>query len=202
MTQNSVFSRTAIMFAGGLVTLGLFVFMSQLVKNDQIFSGTATEAPVLQILQEIPKPIPPKHVEKMQPQPPIQRPLPTAIPIASGKGIAINSEFTPPVMPATTESYAREPGSGEAMPVIQISPQYPIAAARDGKEGYVVVEFDISTLGTVINAKVIEAEPKRVFDKSAIQAIKGWKYKPKIEQGNPVMLEKQRVRLDFSLEQQ
>jgi periplasmic protein TonB len=201
MTQNNLFSRSAITMSGAFITLILFIFMSQLVKNDQIFTGTATEAPILHFLQDIPEPTAPQKIQRLQPPAVTPRPVPTSVPQNTTPGVDSITSIAPPVMPTPTETFGREAASADAMPVIQISPQYPIAAARDGKEGFVVVEFDISTLGAVINAKVIDAEPKRIFDKAAIHAIKGWKYKPKMEQGNPVEVRRQKVRLDFSLDQ-
>ena len=65
-----------------------------------------------------------------------------------------------------------------------------------------IVEFDISTLGSVTNVSVIDANPKRIFNKSGVRAIKGWKYKPKVVEGNPVVQPKQQVRLDFTLDKE
>jgi protein TonB len=48
-----------------------------------------------------------------------------------------------------------------------------------GQEGWVLLEFDITEVGTVDNVKVIESEPRRVFDSSARRALLKWKYKPK-----------------------
>lgn len=195
------FSQTAIVVTGALVTLGLFVFMSQLVKNEQVFIGEASDAPLINVVQDIPKPIPPKTIERLKPKPISPTLERVAIPTAAGGEVTmIGNELLPPVVQTTSETYERGLSSSDALPVVQVAPQYPIVAARDGVEGYVVVEFDINQMGAVVNAKVIDAQPKRTFDRSAIQAIKGWKYKPKIEQGNAVSQHRQQVRLDFSLE--
>ncbi|QQX79408.1 TonB family protein [Shewanella sp. KX20019] len=200
MSQNNLFSRTSIMLTGALVTLGLFIFMSQLVKTDQVSSGKITEAPIFHITADIPEPIPPKSIEKIKPQPITPKPERIAIPSSGGEGINSATDSEPPIMPKVVEIYSQGPVNQDALPVVQVSPQYPIGAARDGKEGYVVVEFDISTLGSVTNVNVIDAYPKRIFNKSAVRAIKGWKYKPKIVEGNPVVQPKQQVRLDFTLD--
>jgi protein TonB len=195
------FRQTAILITGAVVTLGLFIFMSQLVKNDQIYIGEPSDAPVISVVQDTPKPIPPKTVERLKPKPVIPAIERVAVPSAGGTEVTmIPNELLPPVMPSQSETYERGVSSSDALPVVQVAPQYPIIAARDGVEGYVIVEFDINEVGAVINVSVIKAQPKRTFDRSAIQAVKGWKYKPKVDQGHAVSQPRQQVRLDFTLD--
>lgn len=77
-------------------------------------------------------------------------------------------------------------GDGEYLPIVKVAPQYPRRAAQKGIEGYVVLEFTVSKLGTVVDPKVIEADPPNIFDRAAISAAKKFKYKPKIENGEAV----------------
>ena len=74
-------------------------------------------------------------------------------------------------------------GDGEYLPIVKVAPQYPRRAAQKGIEGYVVVEFTVSTLGTVKDPKVIEAAPANIFNRAALSAVKKFKYKPKIVNG-------------------
>ncbi len=74
-------------------------------------------------------------------------------------------------------------GDGEYLPIVKVAPQYPRRAAQKGIEGYVVVEFTVSKLGTVKDVKVIEANPPNIFNRAAISAAKKFKYKPKIDNG-------------------
>ena len=91
-------------------------------------------------------------------------------------------------------------GSGGATPLVRIEPQYPRKAAMQGIQGWVQLSFDITTMGTVENVKVIDAKPKRVFNQAAKRALLKWKYKPKIEGDQPVPQLGERVQLDFKLE--
>jgi len=52
--------------------------------------------------------------------------------------------------------------------------------------------------GTVSGAKVIEAKPPRLFNQSAIAAIKRWKFRPKIENGAP-QAQKAKQTIEFKL---
>lgn len=62
-------------------------------------------------------------------------------------------------------------------PVHRIEPKYPIQAAKDGIEGSVVLKFDIEGDGDVSNVEVVNGKPAYVFDKTAINALKKWRYK-------------------------
>jgi TonB family protein len=64
------------------------------------------------------------------------------------------------------------------MPLRSVIPAYPKKAQRRGIEGYVVVAFDIKSDGRVENARVSDANPAGVFDRSALEAIQQSQFKP------------------------
>lgn len=85
---------------------------------------------------------------------------------------------------------------------LRFPPQYPIEAARDNVEGYVVMLFDLKENGTTTNIKVIESSPDGVFDEEGIKALKRWVYYPEnrtADTGDQTTGLK--VRLDWKLEQ-
>lgn len=73
-----------------------------------------------------------------------------------------------------------------AMPVVRIPPQYPERALRRNIEGWVLLEFTITATGSVEDIRVIDAEPPNVFDRESRRALQGWKYQPKMVNGQPV----------------
>lgn len=88
---------------------------------------------------------------------------------------------------------------GDIIPVVRIPPQYPREAALAKIEGWVKVEFVITEVGTVKDARVVEAHPSRVFNRSAIRAILRWKFKPRIIDG--IAVERRATQtIDFSLD--
>lgn len=91
-------------------------------------------------------------------------------------------------------------GDGEYLPIVKVAPQYPRRAAQKGIEGYVVVEFTVSKLGTVTNPKVIEANPPNIFNRAAISAAKKFKYKPKMEGGKAIEVNGIRNIIRFELD--
>ncbi|MBU2893694.1 M56 family metallopeptidase [Colwellia sp. D2M02] len=65
----------------------------------------------------------------------------------------------------------------EVQPTHRIEPKYPIEAAKAGTEGSVVLKFDVLENGSVTNVEVVNAKPAYVFDKTAVTALKQWRYK-------------------------
>jgi protein TonB len=88
----------------------------------------------------------------------------------------------------------------DAVPLVRIEPEYPMQARQNGIEGWVVVEFTISTAGTVKDVVVVASEPGTVFDRAALGSVRKWKYNPKIVDGRPVERPGIKVRLDFEME--
>lgn len=75
---------------------------------------------------------------------------------------------------------------GGVIPIVRIAPQYPRKALIAKIEGWVKVQFTITSAGTVSNPKVVDAKPARIFDREAIRAILKFKFKPKIVDGKAV----------------
>ena len=57
-------------------------------------------------------------------------------------------------------------------------PRYPAAALRGGQAGTVQVEFTVATDGSVSSARVVSAEPARIFNSEALNAVKRWRFQP------------------------
>jgi protein TonB len=85
----------------------------------------------------------------------------------------------------------------DPQPIVRILPEYP---ANGRGNGSVLVQFDISPAGTVVNARVIEATPHGMFEQSALRAIARWRYRPAVFEGRAVERRGVRVRLRFELE--
>jgi protein TonB len=71
----------------------------------------------------------------------------------------------------------------DVIPLVRIAPEYPPRALSRGQEGWVKVQFTITPTGTVKDPKVVDADPKSVFDDAALKSIARWRYNPRIEGG-------------------
>lgn len=60
-------------------------------------------------------------------------------------------------------------------------PEYPRRALDMRIDGHVIVMFDIDNHGNVDNIRIIEAKPNNIFNRSVIQAMKRWKYPPRMK---------------------
>jgi len=79
---------------------------------------------------------------------------------------------------APTQSAAQPAASNDLRAISTPAPKYPPQAYRDGTSGEVQVEFTVGTDGSVTSARVVRADPPRVFDREALNAVKRWKFQP------------------------
>ncbi|MDC8830004.1 TonB family protein [Alteromonas gilva] len=84
-------------------------------------------------------------------------------------------------------------------PIYRVNPDFPVAAARMGSEGYVRFEFDIDEQGFVVNPQVLANSGSSQFIEESLKAIEQWRYAPKFENGEPVLAQHNVVQLDFKL---
>lgn len=72
------------------------------------------------------------------------------------------------------------PGGG-GKPLIPLStarPQITDYAYRRGIEGWVVVVFSVGTTGRVGNIRIVDADPKGLFEGATVESISNWIYEP------------------------
>lgn len=68
----------------------------------------------------------------------------------------------------------------DAQPLVRIPPQYPTQCMNQAREvESVVVEFNVTPEGTVVNVEVIDST-NRCFNRAAMRAVERWRYAPRI----------------------
>ena len=81
--------------------------------------------------------------------------------------------------PAQPSQTASAPAGGGSLRALSTpAPRYPAEAARRNQSGEVRMEITVGTDGTVTAARVVDANPPRVFDREALAAVKKWKFAP------------------------
>ncbi len=79
-----------------------------------------------------------------------------------------------------------------------IAPTYPERARERGTEGWVDLEFVVAKDGATRDPVVRGAEPEGVFDRAAMDAVKRWRYVPRVVNG-AVVEQRVAARLRFQL---
>ena len=90
-------------------------------------------------------------------------------------------------------------GATTAAVLVKGSPaRYPTAAMRARQEGWVVVSFTVDPDGKTSDVKVVESQPRHVFDRAAIDAVERYRFNPAMKDGVAVSSVKQQ-RIEFKL---
>ncbi|HET6372544.1 MAG TPA: energy transducer TonB [Candidatus Polarisedimenticolia bacterium] len=68
--------------------------------------------------------------------------------------------------------------------IVFVRPDYPEEQKQEENEGKVVLEIVVNKTGDVEDERVLESNPE--FENAAIIAVRQWKYKPALKDGEPV----------------
>lgn len=184
-------------------TFGLLLLMHFLIAADFKAPAEGEERKIADILMperqietnfDVEKPEKPEDPETPpppMPEPDFQQPdvSPNALNMAA-----------PKVAPALdVKGVGNFASDGEYLPIVKVQPQYPSRALSRGIEGYVIVEFTVTTNGSVRDPVVVEAEPANIFDNAAIKAALKFKYKPRVIDGEPVEVPGVRNKITFAI---
>jgi len=88
---------------------------------------------------------------------------------------------------------------GDYLPIVRVAPVYPARALSRGLEGYVDLEFTVTTAGTVRDP-VILFSTSSLFERAASRAVLKFKYKPRVVDGVPVDVPGVKTRITFQIE--
>jgi len=83
-------------------------------------------------------------------------------------------------------------------PLFRKMPKYPSDMRSRRKEGYIDISFTVDASGFVRNPVVLYRTDKS-FEKAAIDAVKGFRYAPRFEDGEPVAVDGIKTRITFKL---
>jgi len=186
------------LLGAGAVSLALFWGMQAMIAADDTKLTAAKDYKVVDFVRvkrqaeqaQTKKRLPPKPPKK--PKPPKTPEMPT--PDTSSTPQNLKSSMEMPdldfKMSLNNGMGLTKPGDGygdmDLTPLVRINPQYPPKAKRLEVEGYVRVGFTVLPNGRVDNPVILESDPKGTFEKAALRAIRKWKFKPKIENGEAI----------------
>ena len=188
-----------------IISYGLFYFMHLLTSQGEGVLVDRQNVTAIEFIR-LKKPPQKPQIAPIKPDIPKLRETPPSSP--TPKKIVIqnpNLSMTGLAIPSLAPQIAihgigfnTSSSDGDAIPMVWVQPLYPVRAQDQNIEGWVEVDFTITKLGTVKDVKVIESKPQYLFDRAAIRAIKRWKFKPRIIDGEPVERVVSR-RIEFTL---
>ena len=177
------------MTASAVITVGLFLFMMMLVTKDFVNPPEVDDGEPIVVTRDYEGEKPPQTRDRIKkehfmrdappPAPPVMKTVLTEVP--SGDGLAIG-----PMDPFELDG--REMGTPEtpyAKAKIMFPPTFPERCRQRGIEGQVVVQFDVTAIGSVENPRILSSD-NSCFDRESLKAIKRWKFDPKIVNGKAV----------------
>lgn len=192
------------------IGLSLFVLMQLMIRADAILEKPDGDRAFLNFVRvdqseetrtkerklneppppEAPPETPDLSADMTNVNPNLNMNMPTiGIPINSGDG---------PYLGALQQGQGLAGFDTDVIPVVRTAPAYPRGAKQARIEGHVTLAVTIRPDGTVSGAEVLESDPPRLFDQAALDAMKRWKFRPKIVDGNPVS-QRARQTIEFKL---
>lgn len=88
------------------------------------------------------------------------------------------------------------------LPIIKVAPIYPQKALEDKVEGYCEISYTVLKTGSVGDLRVMECSPEGYFEEASLAATQKFKYKPRVEKGDPVDTPGVSNRFTFELEKE
>ena len=185
-------------FIGALViTIGLFMFMQLLIENRQKANTTLPVfepieiVPQKQLIQQPDTPLLQQEqaeptMEELQiplpsPQPSVEMELPKLdltmgdlyIPTGGGRW---NTPLSAGAVNILEEGGVGAQGYVEVVPIGTRMPNIPELAWKNKINGWVLVAFNVQTNGRTHNIRVLDANPRGVFEEKVIAAVEDWIY--------------------------
>jgi periplasmic protein TonB len=187
---------------GLLFTMGLFQLMFQLISSP-INASTLREATRIEFQRmRQDTQVADKRKEKVvRDRPPSAPETPRMSFAASGVESQVAKMSASVDVGSALSKLKMSAGSDrDTIPLVRIPPEYPVRALNRGIQGWVIVQFTITETGTVKDAIVVDAQPKKIFDEAAIKAILRYRYNPKVEEGVAVERRGVQQKISFQLE--
>lgn len=189
-----------------LVTITIFLLMMSLVARDRLSADARRSRTVMEFVRvrrdsdvETKVRERPKKVELTEaPTVPELRPAAVAAPTNVAVPVAM-----PSFRPSFSLAGSPHLGSGadmDVVPLVRVNPLYPARAQARGVEGWVHLRFTITPQGTTEDIVVLDADPKNYFERAAKNAVRKYKYKPKVENGVPVERPGVEIVISFEME--
>lgn len=186
---------------GAAVTFGLLFFMQYMIATGQNGLNDNEAFRIVDFVRVERNEVIEKK-EKKPDKPPEPEEAPKMPDPQSGdfdSSLRISVAQAPSAVGANIGSLNFGVSDGEYLPIVKVAPIYPPRAAARGLEGYVIVQYTVTTTGDTKDIVVIESSSS-LFDRAAVESAQKYKYKPRVIDGTPVEVAGVTTRIEFVLE--
>ncbi len=189
---------------GVVTTFLLFYLMQSLIQSDKSALNEGVKGKLVDFVRvqedvevqtRTRKPTPPPPPD----EPPPDAPVATFDSAAQSMGVDVGAVDVKVDVNVGDGGLGGFSSDGEYLPIVKVAPVYPRRAQTRGIEGYVLLEFIVTTTGAVRDPRVVESKPPGIFDSAAVQAALKFKYKPKVVNGEPIEVAGVRNLITFEL---
>jgi len=194
------------------VNIGLLLLMDRMVSTDGATARKRVEGNIVEFIQPEMVTTPPETRRRSKPPPkpeaaeqPMElasstpsvenvQPLPMEVQsfnieglsdLASGTGLGGTQLFHGNPESSGGTGYVM---ASDLTPISVVAPQYPAKARRAGIEGFCLVQFTVTERGTCTDPVVVDSDPPGVFDETATEIVKQWRFQPQIKGGEAVAI--------------
>lgn len=191
---------------GGLfavpVAIGLFYIMQSLIDRqyEQEDSKARKIADIVvpdKVIETNVKEVKPEKVEEPE------EPPPELEPIQFDTDMDVNAVNMAPSAKITLNlsSSGMSSGDGEYLPIVKVAPIYPRRAQTRGITGYCIVEYTVTTSGSIRDPQPVDCQPQGIFERASVKAAEKFKYKPRVVDGEAIEVAGVQNKFTFELEE-
>jgi len=186
-----------------MVSVALLWLMQALIHNADKKLDTSASTSFLDFVRIKPikknnlrpeKPVEPKVIPKVPDIPPMQQ---SKLELSSPNPTRLNIK---PSLKMDSAHFVLAASEGDYLPLVRIAPMYPENARRRGVEGSCIVQFDVTPQGITKNIQILDCA-SHFFHRSSINAASRFRYKPRFQDGKPVMVTGVKTRFKYKLEE-
>ena len=156
------------------------------IQRSASHSPTTLETETFTVPREIPKGIHsgPDNVVVQEPEAPCARCVGVGTPNGIRDGIPILGVAVPPPLPKPVAKPLRVSVMMDGYLIHRVQPDYPFLAKQTGVQGQVALAAVISKEGAIEKLRALSGHPMLI--PSAMNAVKQWRYRPYVLNGDPV----------------
>jgi protein TonB len=184
------------------VTIGLFMMMRNLIDVGEVEIPIVEDPPDIEISFDI-VPVDP-IIDRFDPididlAPPDRVRIETPAAAVDSEVHAINVAVLPTIEAAEVTTTTPFIPDQNVQPYFRLRPTYPPRMANRGVSGSCRIGFDVTPQGGTANVRALSCTNDG-FSRAAIQAVSGWRYQPRVVDGQPRMREGMAVVIEFEME--